>query len=1621
MANKKSKFLFYMNCLLLLSAIGIFFGLHFQIQPVYAITNETIISEASEQNADKFTANDIFEDYTQTSLKDDFNTVESISELYEQGKIDQKVFERAKEVLEGNVKYTYQREFSTTFNDEHKIAQVGNLYTYSNTTLRFNFPTCEFNLTGIYGLTGQTIRVFVAADQNYNLPEIVFTQNHGYYTTTSWKREKQLKLGMNEFQYDDFVTGSSYISQTERKGGAIYIRNPYTKDQQGEVSVYIEGGGYYPIFRKGDDEKQFLSALAEYYSQYSASSTMLDMAELVTDHALITTTAESLYNTYIENNEISPTENLQLWGNYMNEVFKFNGIEESEQNKYIVVNFRYMSTYKNSGAYTYFNHIGFYDEHEWFANFLIYKSREYNTNDHLIFGIGHELGHMIDIDNRCINETTNNFTAAIAYYKILGMPQHNHASLGYEQYAPFDKTLSNIASDYTLKYEAYHDGKIMYTYDYVNGSGTTIKADHNYLIWWDLECAFPGYWARLNNLYQSKELIDLSNLERMVYYSSIATQVDLSYYFERWGFYWSDETYTDLANRFVYEKSTEKFRQLMSQAEKEGEILKTNAPYWYADTLQYDFIQKNKNVPENERKYDNIKPQITKITQSGNERTIFISNGKSENHLGFQVWSKTQNTDWKVAGFTYSSSFVDRTSYSSTPTYKVVAYNRFFNASQESDEKSDITQDSESVCKLEGQTYSKLDDAIAEALSGQTIYLLADCTIEKSVQLYRQLSFAVDSSVNSDITITVNNSFIQMVNNFSIIGNQNARIILDGRSIEYSNPLIYISSGTFVAKYVTFQNLSAKYLAGAIYGMDSAELHHCVFDNCKNSGSFAVVEAHKNLTMEDCVFKNLQSTDVSIKDISNLTLINKINNFSLTFDDFSEEKEINLVGISTKDEIDKITLKSGYILTFDSITLKIKPESYNLKFYINGAAYETIIYSPSFEFGSEEYEYQLSKNQYVKYVERKSESVYYSGDTINLNGDMEFDVEVKSKIKLTTYYNEETSTQFYPEGMGVYLPTIDTAKQKVVAYLDGNNVYYAGQIYVLEKDSSLVAIYEGNFVYRYIVKNQIYSVKYGKYNDQIELIKLEDDNFQGWQCGNEILSNNLVLRGDTDLIAVFENSQQVYDLSQCEIQVDGSYTYSGKQIIPKITVYFNGMIVPSKCYTILCSNNISASKQAQVTISFVQGLSTGSKTQTFTISPKQLSRNDVEVTGLKDFVYNGSQTTQSLTLTYQNQAIDTFRVNYNGDRTNAGDVQIEITFFDNYSGTIYLQYTITKAERNGFRVSMPDWIYGGNASSPSVEGKMEEAQITYSYSTSQNGSYTSEKPTNAGTYWIKAEILASQNYSSAEATASFTIEKADHPENMPNTEITISRKAKTLQDVNLDTEGWNWETPSTKIAGESMTAMAVYSDKENYVNYTVLITLTKEPRKNVSSLSVEIETKDFVYDGTKKTPKVIAKDGDLVLVLGEDYDVQYESNTFAGQGKAIVTFKNDYTGSITLDFTISKAEKPSVDTILKIHNHFEDLSEIELPDDFEWVEDSLQVISETKMIAKAIYKGSDANSYETTELTFEIIIEEQEQNPPEEQGSLIWLAFVVPVSALLVGWIVFAIVRHKKKEWWKCQ
>ena len=398
------------------------------------------------------------------------------------------------------------------------------------------------------------------------------------------------------------------------------------------------------------------------------------------------------------------------------------------------------------------------------------------------------------------------------------------------------------------------------------------------------------------------------------------------------------------------------------------------------------------------------------------------------------------------------------------------------------------------------------------------------------------------------------------------------------------------------------------------------------------------------------------------------------------------------------------------------------------------------------------------------------------------------------------------------------------------------------------------------------------------------------------------------------------------------------------------------------------------------------------------------------------FKYNGTAYTPDVIArdgTYNLRKGTDYEVEYQ-ENTNAGRAKAIIKGRNRYAGTITLYFTIDKADIQGFAVSQRGWTYGDEITpTPSIEGEVDIANVTFLYSNEENGTYTPDKPKNAGTYWIKAEIEQSQNYNSAVATSHFVIAKADHPDQMPERSMTIGRTVKTLQAVTLTAAGWQWEEPLTKIEAETIKAWAVYSDRENYDTYRIEITLTKEAPKDVSELSVDLEVKTFVYDGTEKTPKILAKDGESPLTLGVDYDVRYQNNKFAGQGNAIVTFKNDYKGTKELDFTIAQADEPSVNPTIHCNKKAAKLSDIPLPDGFVWDDESLEIRG-NRMTAKAIYKGEDAGSYKTTEFTFEIIMDEQPNQP--KQKNLIWPAIVIPVAVLMIAGIGIAIAVHRHKK-----
>ena len=151
---------------------------------------------------------------------------------------------------------------------------------------------------------------------------------------------------------------------------------------------------------------------------------------------------------------------------------------------------------------------------------------------------------------------------------------------------------------------------------------------------------------------------------------------------------------------------------------------------------------------------------------------------------------------------------------------------------------------------------------------------------------------------------------------------------------------------------------------------------------------------------------------------------------------------------------------------------------------------------------------------------------------------------------------------------------------------------------------------------------------------------------------------------------------------------------------------------------------------------------------------------------------------------------------------------------------------ISTFETNEFTqpLAITDWTYGETANTPTATAKY--GTIKYTYSTAADGTYTEEVPTNAGTYYVKATVEETADYSGLESNA---VEFKILPKTI-NTAITqLTAPVKN-------------EVPQTEIETDEYTATVVWSpevtDKFGYDTvYTATITITPKTNYTVKGIA----------------------------------------------------------------------------------------------------------------------------------------------------------------------------------------
>lgn len=210
-------------------------------------------------------------------------------------------------------------------------------------------------------------------------------------------------------------------------------------------------------------------------------------------------------------------------------------------------------------------------------------------------------------------------------------------------------------------------------------------------------------------------------------------------------------------------------------------------------------------------------------------------------------------------------------------------------------------------------------------------------------------------------------------------------------------------------------------------------------------------------------------------------------------------------------------------------------------------------------------------------------------------------------------------------------------------------------------------------------------------------------------------------------------------------------------------------------------------------------------------------------------------------------------------------------------------------------LNISDWTYGESPSVPTAISKYGTPSFTYS--TERDGTYTNEVPKNAGTYYVKATVDESDQYTGLEAIEEFQINKA-----VPEYEIPTGLTYIYGQTLNFNTlPAWlNWQDGTQAVGNVGQKAFLAYYNNydpnyETIDNIEIIVTVLPFDLTGIFS-KVKID-EDTDLDEIKFTV------GTEVLVQGKDY--KYTIKTNGDQVTVAFEGLGNFTGYKEIIYTLS--------------------------------------------------------------------------------------------------------------------
>ncbi len=288
------------------------------------------------------------------------------------------------------------------------------------------------------------------------------------------------------------------------------------------------------------------------------------------------------------------------------------------------------------------------------------------------------------------------------------------------------------------------------------------------------------------------------------------------------------------------------------------------------------------------------------------------------------------------------------------------------------------------------------------------------------------------------------------------------------------------------------------------------------------------------------------------------------------------------------------------------------------------------------------------------------------------------------------------------------------------------------------------------------------------------------------------------------------------------------------------------------------------------------------------------------------FVYDGTAKEPAVTVTLGSSTLASsdYTVNYSNN-IDAGTAIVTVTGKNTYTGTATKNFTISKAALSELSVMIQGWIYGQydeEVNAPRVDGNEGEGTETFTYSVANETNFSTTVPTNAGNYTVKVAVAETENYQAGEATANFTITKAEL------TNATVSLTGWTYGDAantpvvtgNLGTGSVDYYYANTAAPSLEYTA-TVPTNAGNYSVKAVIAETTNYKGKEVTN-TFSIAKADFslvtiadianqTYTGEQMKPAVTVTFNSKAVDASE-YTVAYSNNTNVGTATVTLTTTN---------------------------------------------------------------------------------------------------------------------------------